>query len=41
MVLGVGNDDLKGIYVERFRIDNDLVIKILLINVYCSSNLSE
>ncbi len=29
MVLGVGKADPKGIYGERFRIDNDLVIKII------------
>tara|TARA_Y100001970_G_scaffold280248_1_gene388910 strand:- start:278 stop:985 length:708 start_codon:yes stop_codon:yes gene_type:complete len=29
MVLGVGKADAKGIYGERFRIDNDLVIKII------------
>ena len=27
MVLGIGKADPKGIYGERFRIDNDLVIK--------------
>ena len=29
MVLGVGKADSKGVYGERFRIDNDLVIKII------------
>ena len=29
MVLGVGKADPKGIYGKRFRIDNDLVIKII------------
>ena len=29
MVLGVGKSDPKGIYGERFRIDEDLVIKII------------
>ena len=29
MVLGVGKSDTKGIYGERFRIDEDLVIKII------------
>ena len=29
MVLGVGKADPKGIYGERFRIDDDLVIKII------------
>ena len=29
MVLGVGKADPKGIYGERFRIDEDLVIKII------------
>ena len=29
MVLGVGKADSKGIYGERFRIDDDLVIKII------------
>ena len=29
MVLGVGKADPNGIYGERFRIDNDLVIKII------------
>tara|TARA_B100000989_G_C19230810_1_gene339807 strand:+ start:184 stop:378 length:195 start_codon:yes stop_codon:yes gene_type:complete len=29
MVLGVGKADPKGFYGERFRIDNDLVIKII------------
>ena len=29
MVVGVGKADPKGIYGERFRIDNDLVIKII------------
>lgn len=38
MVLGVGKADPKGIYGERFRIDNDLVIKIIKIIVRCYAN---
>ena len=29
MVLGIGKADPKGIYGERFRIDDDLVIKVI------------
>ena len=29
MVIGIGKADPKGIYGERFRIDDDLVIKII------------